>query len=192
RPNVVREEVQTLLHQSLTRMTESHGTGWAAIGIGTVIALWSLTGAAVNVIWGLNLAFGLEEHRGYARKRLAALSMVGYAALGFGLCLGVIVLGPQISRWIGNAVDARSVVTTAWSIAQWPLIVAALLVVFSGILRVGPDMESGRRRIVTTGSVLAVLVWVVASLGFSIFANHFGSYNKAWGSLSAVVVMLTW
>src|SRR5262249_60148506 len=126
RPNVVREEVQTLLHQSLTRMTESHGTGWAAIGIGTVIALWSLTGAAVNVIWGLNLAFGLEEHRGDARKRLAALSMVGYAAPGFGLCPGVILLRPQISPWVGNAVHAPSLLTTAASLGPCPLIHRAL------------------------------------------------------------------
>ena len=76
--------------------------------------------------------------------------------------------------------------------AEWPVLVVVLLVAFGGIYRFGPDMEGCRWRLVSAGAVTAVIVWLAASGGFAWYVANFGSYNKAWGSLATVIVMLTW
>jgi len=189
---IVPGQARSLLEQSLTRMTQTKGTGAAVLGIGSVLALWSLTGAATNVMWAMNVAYDREETRGFFRKRAAALAMIALALLAFGLCIGVLALGPHLSLWVGEAVGAKGLVHAVWWIAEWPLLVGGLLLVFAGMLYFGPNVEHPRWRFLTFGAVLAVTVWLVASGAFAFYVARFGNYNKTWGSLSAVVVILTW
>jgi membrane protein len=162
------------------------------LGIGSVLALWSLTGAMQNLMWALNIAYDREEGRGFVRRRLTALTMVVFALIGFALSFGVLVLGPQLSNWIGNEIGAKSVVKTVWFAAEWPLLIGGLLVAFAGLMYLAPNVEHPRWRFLTFGSVLAIVTWLVASGAFAVYVSMFGSYNKTWGSLAAVVVMLTW
>ncbi len=81
---------------------------------------------------------------------------------------------------------------TVWWVAEWPLLVAGLLVCFAGLLFLGPNLEHRRWRFLSFGSVLAIVIWLAGSALFAFYVSRFGSYNKTWGALSAVVVMLTW
>jgi membrane protein len=183
---------RSLLQGSLTRMTQNKGTGTAVLGVGGALALWSLTGAATNLMWAMNIAYDREETRGFVRKRAAALGIILLALIGFGLCFGVLVLGPHLSTWIGAAIGAKTLVKVVWWVAEWPLLVAGLLVVFAGMLQLGPNIKHPRWSFLTFGSVLAVAVWLIASGAFAFYVSRFGHYNKAWGSLASVVIMLTW
>ena len=185
-------QARSLLEGSLARMTHSKGAGAAVLGVGSALALWSLTGAATNVMWAMNIAYDREETRGFVRKRLAALAMIVLELIGFGLCFGVLALGPHLSTWVGDAIGSPTLIKIVWWVAEWPLLVAGLLFVFAGMLYFGPNVEHPRWRFLTFGSVLAVVVWLAASGAFAFYVSRFGSYNKTWGSLSAVVVMLTW
>ena len=185
-------QARSLLEGSLKNMTQHKGTAISVLGIGGVLAFWSLTGAMQNVMWALNIAYDREERRGFVRRRITALWMVVFALIGFALAFGVLVLGPQLSTWIGNAVGAKSVVKIVWYIAEWPLLVAGLLVTFAGFMFYGPNVKHPRWRFLTFGSVLAIVIWIAGSGAFAFYASRFSSYNKTWGSLAAVVVMLTW
>jgi membrane protein len=189
---VVPGQAQTLIEQSLTRMTQNQSTGITALVIGSVLALWSLTGAMQNLMWALNVAYDREETRGFVRRRLVALVMIVFAVIGFALLFGVLVLGPHLSGWVGSAVGAQTPVEVVWWVAEWPLLILALLVCFAGLLYLGPNIEHPRWRFLTFGSVVAIVVWLLASGLFALYVAKFSSYNKAWGSLAAVVVMLTW
>jgi membrane protein len=79
-----------------------------------------------------------------------------------------------------------------WWTLQWPILVAGLLFAFAGVLYLGPNVAHPRWRFLTPGSATAVAIWIVASGLFAVYVSLFGSYNKAWGSLAAVIVMLTW
>ena len=79
-----------------------------------------------------------------------------------------------------------------WYVAEWPLLVGGLLVAFAGLMYYGPNVKHPRWRFLTFGSVLGIVIWLVASGAFAFYVAKFGSYNKAWGALAAVVVMLTW
>ena len=185
-------QAQSLLQTSLTTLTERKGTGVTVLLIGTVLALWSLTGAMQNVIWGLNIAYERDETRSFVRRRLTSLAMVVAGAFGVLLVLGVLVLGPHLTRWTGEAVDNTTLVDWLWWIAAWPLLVGGLLVAFAGIYYLGPNVEHPRWTFLSFGAILGTVIWLVLSGLFAYYTSKFGSYNKTWGSLSAVVVMLTW
>jgi membrane protein len=181
-----------LLEGSLKNMTQHKGTAISVLSIGGVLAFWSLTGAMQNVMWALNIAYDRDETRSFVRRRITALWMVVFALIGFALAFGVLVLGPHLSTWIGNALGAKPIVKIVWYVAEWPLLVGGLLVAFAGLMYYGPNVKHPRWRFLSFGSVLAIVIWLVASGAFAFYASKFGSYNKAWGSLAAVVVMLTW
>ncbi|MBA3718629.1 MAG: YihY/virulence factor BrkB family protein [Actinobacteria bacterium] len=189
---VVPGQATDLIRESLTNLTKSHATGITIIGIGGLLAVWSLGGAMQNVMWTLNIVYDRKETRGFVKRRLTAWSMLLFVLLGFGLSFGLLVLGPHLSDWIGNAVGNKGLVSALWWAVQWPILIGGLLIAFAGVLYLGPNVDHPRWRFLTLGSAVAVLIWVAASGLFALYASKFGSYNKAWGTLSAVVVMLTW
>jgi membrane protein len=189
---VVPGQAQSLLKGSLTTLTHNKGTGLAVLLVGTALALWSLTGAMQNVIWGLNVAYDRDETRGFVKRRVTSLAMVAFAALGVLLVFGLLVLGPHLTSWIGNAVGQKTLVTWVWWVAQWPVLIAGLLVAYAGIYYLGPNVKHPRWDFLTFGAVIGIVLWLALSGLFAFYASRFGSYNKTWGSLSAVVVMLTW
>jgi membrane protein len=140
----------------------------------------------------LNRAYDRDDARSFVRRRLIALAMVvaiGACTLLVGLLL---VFGPYVQRWLGDVLGVEVALKWVWWTVQWPVLVLALLLAFSVLHYFAPDVEHRRWQFVTPGSAVAVVVWLVASSGFSVYASMFGSYNKAWGSFSAVIVTLTW
>ncbi len=185
-------QATSLLRSNLTNMTHNQAAGVAIIGVGGLLAVWSLGGAMQNVMWALNVAYDRKETRGFVRRRLAAWAMLLLVLVGFALSFGLLVLGPQLSKWIGDAVGAGTLVNAVWWAAQWPILIGGLLFAFAGILYLGPNVEHPRWRFLTFGAVVAVTIWLAASGLFALYVSMFGSYNKTWGTLSAVVVLLTW
>ena len=185
-------DAQKLLQDSLTRLTSDKGTGVTILIVGSVLALWSLTGAMQNVMWGLNIAYDRDETRGFVRKRITGLTMIAFAGGAVLLVFGLLVLGPHLTTWIGNAVGNESLVTWIWWTAQWPVLLAGLLIAFAGILYLGPNVDHPRWSFLSFGAALAIVLFLLLSGAFALYVSQFASYNKTWGSLSAVVVMLTW
>jgi membrane protein len=190
---VVPEEALTLIRDTLNRVTETQAnSGLAMIVVGSVLALWTVTGAMETLMWALNSAYDREETRGFVKRRLTALAMVFLMLFAFVLAFGLLVLGPLVSGWIGDAVGMEAVVKWLWWTAQWPILILGLLLAFATILYLGPNVDHPRWRFLTFGTAISVFVWLAASGGFAFYVSQFSSYNKAWGSLAAVIIMLTW
>ena len=188
---VAPEEAVTLLRDSLTRTTQGGG-GLTMIVIGGALALWTATGAMTAVMRALNSAYDRDETRNFIRQRLAALGMLVFALLAFVLVFGLLVLGPKLSEWVGDALGFGSVFELVWWIGQWPILIIGLLVAFAVVLYLGPNVDHPRWSFLTFGSVIALFVWLSASAAFALYVANFGSYNKTWGTLAAVIIMLTW
>ena len=186
-------EALTLVRQSLDRITESQASsGITMIVVGSVLALWTLTGSMQTLMWALNAAYDREETRGFVKQRLTALLMVMLILVAFVLAFGLLVLGPHVSGWVGSAVGLETLVEWLWWTAQWPILILALLAVFATVLYLGPNVDHPRWSFLTLGTTTAVVVWLLASGAFAVFVGQVGSYNKAWGSLAAVIILLTW
>jgi membrane protein len=190
---VVPQEALDLIQQSLTRVTEAQSSsGITLIVVGSVLALWTLTGAMDTLMWALNAAYDKEETRGFFKRRLTALAMVILMLFAFVLAFGLLVLGPVVSNAIGSAVDLETVVNWLWWTAQWPILLLGLLFAFATILYLGPNVDHPRWQFLTFGTAISVVVWLLASGGFAVYVSSFGSFEKTWGSLAAVIIMLTW
>jgi len=185
-------QAQSLLRDSLTTLTAHKGTGLTIFLIGLFLAVWSLTGAMQNLMWGLNVAYDRDETRGFVRRRLTAFTMVAFAALGVALLFGLLVLGPHMTTWIGNVLGERTLVTWAWWVAEWPVLIAGLLLAIAGIYYLGPNVKHPRWTFLSFGALFGIAAWLLLSGAFAVYVSRFGSYNKTWGSLAAVVIMLTW
>jgi membrane protein len=191
--SVAPEEALTLIRDTLDRVTETtSSSGITMLVVGLALALWTVTGAMDTLMWALNTAYDREETRGFVKRRLIALAMVTLLLVAFVLAFGLLVLGPSLSGWIGSAVGAEAVVKVLWWTAQWPILILGLLAAFATILYLGPNVDHPRWQFLSVGTVVSVLVWLLASGGFALYVSQFSSYNKAWGSLAAVIIMLTW
>jgi membrane protein len=188
---VVPQQATQLLDDSLRRTTQSGG-GVAMISIGGVLALWTSTGAMNAIMRALNRAHERRETRNFFRQRAVALAMLAFVFLAFVLVFGLLVLGPKLSHWIGGLVGLGSAFQWIWWIGEWPILLGGLLLAAAAVLHLGPNVERPRWRFLTAGSVAAVAIWLVGSGAFAFYVANFGSYNKTWGSLAAVIIMLTW
>jgi membrane protein len=189
---VVPADVTALLDDSLTRMTQNNNGGWAMAAVGFVLAIWTTTGAMTALMRALNRAYDQQETRNFLRQRLSAVAMVAVMLVAFALVFALLVMGPALSGWIGDAVGIEAVFKWIWWVAQWPILIVGLLAAFATVLYVGPNVDHPRWQFVSPGSIFAVVVWLIASGAFAVYTAMFSSYNKAWGSLAAVIVMLTW
>lgn len=191
--HVMPREATALLGSSLKRLDAQPATGVVMTVVGFVLALWSTTGAMGAYMTAVNLAYERKDRRGFVRKRLVAVQLVAIICVAFALVAVLLMFGPQVEKLIAShAGGAAGVVDWVWWIAQWPILLAGLLVAFAALLYLGPDVEHPRWELLTPGSVVTAFLWLVTSGLFAVYTAMFGSYNKTWGTLSAVIVMLTW
>jgi len=189
---VVPSQATQLIEDSLRRMNENKSGSIVMVIVGFVLALWTTMGAMTAFMRAVNRAYDREEGRGFVRQRLVAVQMVIAMGVAFLLVFGLLVLGPVMSGWIGNALDIEGIMGWLWWVVQWPILLVGLLAVFATVLYLGPNVDHPRWRFITPGALFAVVVWLVASGLFAVYTSMFDSYNKTWGSLAAVIVMLTW
>jgi membrane protein len=182
-------EAHQLVRNYLNDLLKQPRSGVLSFGI--LFALWTASNAMTAVSDGLNHAYGVEEGRPFWKVRgLAVL-------LTIGLCVFIIasivllIFGPQIGGYIAGWVGLGEIFQTAWNILRWPVILVLVTTAVAAIYYYAPDVEQ-QWKWITPGSVFAVIMWVLLSLGFSYYVNNFGSYDKTYGSIGAIIVLLTW
>jgi membrane protein len=183
-PDSARQVLSDQLHQVVS--TSRSGLG-AALIVGIVLALWSASAAMKHLLGALTLINDEHETRGFVKMRGTALVLTLGAIVFAGVSLALITAVPQ---W-ANSTDNEALATTI-SIVRWPVLAVLMLVALSVLYRYGPDRDEPHWRWVTWGAVVATVLWIIGSALFSLYASRFGSYNKTYGSMAAVAVMMLW
>jgi membrane protein len=186
-------QATTLLNQSLRNLDKHPASSVVATVVGFVLALWATTGAMNAFMTAINIAYERKDRRSFVRKRIVALKMV--AAMGFAFVLvgALLIFGPVIEHAIASRIGrAGHVLDWLWWTVQWPILLVGLLAAFATVLYLGPDVDQPKWRFLTPGSLVAALLWIASSALFAVYTSMFSSYNKTWGTLSAVIVTLTW
>ena len=159
------------------------------LSVGIVIALWTASAGVRLMMSAMNAAYDVVEGRpAWKRFPLSIIYTVGVAGMLL-IAAALMVLGPQVMSWIAAQVGLEYFIVTLWTIARWPVIVILLMVAVALIYYVMPDVKQ-EFRFITPGSVLAVVVWIIASLGFGFYVKEFANYNAMYGSIGAIIVLL--
>jgi membrane protein len=182
-------DAQRLLSNQLSSITRGAGGGTgiaAAIAIGA--ALWSASSGVAALDTGLTVVNRETETRGMLKRRLLALALTLFAVFGVVLMLALVVALPSLLDSAGVGGMGR----TALELARWPLLAVVLLDGLAVIFRYGPQRRRPKWRWISPGAVVAMIIGLVASIGFSIYVSLLGNYNKTYGALGAIIVVLLW
>ena len=186
---VIPDDGWRILNDQLTAVASAR-TGKLGISalVALVLALWSAGAGVRAMMTALNIAYHEREKRNFLRfYGTAFLFTIGIALLGI-ISLGVIVIVPVLL----NLVDLGGITQLLLKLVPW-LVLAGFVVVALGILyRYGASRHEPKTRWVSWGAILATVLWIGASLLFTIYVANFGSYNETYGALGAVVVLLFW
>jgi membrane protein len=180
-------ETAEIVGTQLEQVTSGAG---GALGLATVIgiltALWSASSGMKALITGVNLAYDETESRKFVKLRGLALLLTLGAMVLMAVALALIVGFP--------AVPDSWPTPLQWAVAvlRFVLLAALLMVGLAVLYRYAPDRDEPKWSWVSPGSVVATLLWVLASVGFSIYVNAFGNYNKTYGALAGVIILMFW
>ena len=181
-------DVIQIVDEQMTRISEEKNkAGWGA-ALGILLALWSGSKAIKALILALNIAYEEEETRGFFRLNLVALGLTLAGVVAVIIAVGLIVAIPIILQQIGLSGVAETIV----SVLRWPLLAAFAMGGIALLYKYAPDRDPAQWKWVSWGSVIATALWLGISAGFSYYVSNFGNYNKTYGSLGAVVVLLLW
>jgi membrane protein len=182
-------DAQRLLANQLSSITRNAGS---AAGVGALIAvagaLWSASSGIAALNTGLTIVNRETETRGALKRRLLALVLTLFAVVGILVMLALVVALPSVL----DSLDITGIGKTLIGLVRWVLLAGVLLVGLAVIFRYGPQRRRPQWRWVTPGAVLTVIVGLAASIGFSIYVSLMGNYNKTYGALGAIIVLLLW
>lgn len=163
-----------------------------SLGLGLIIALalalWSAAGGVGNIITAVNVAYDEEETRGFVkRKALSLLLTLGAVLFAVFAVALIAVLPPVLDALVPNT--AANLLIGG---LRWVLLVVGIMVALAVLYRYAPDRDSPRFSWVSVGAAVATLIWLLASVAFSLYVDNFGSYSKTYGALAGVAVLMLW
>ncbi|AGL19626.1 YihY/virulence factor BrkB family protein [Actinoplanes sp. N902-109] len=162
------------------------------LSVGLLGTLWSASGYVGTFTRASNRIYGVQEGRPFWRLRPTQIGLSAIALLLMAVvATGLVISGPLVDA-VGNALHAGSTARTAWSIGRWPVLVAILMLLLSLLFWIAPNVQRPRFRWLTVGGAVALAAWALASFGFGLYVANFGSYDKTYGSLGAIIAFLVW
>lgn len=173
-------------------VTKDRGSAGILLIVGIAAALWSASGYVGAFMRASNVIYEVEEGRSFVKLRPLQMLVTLILVLLLALVLVSVVLTGPVAKQVGSAIGIGDTAITIWNIAKWPVMLALVLLMFALLYYSSPNAKLPGFKWVTPGSVLAIVVWVLASAVFAFYVANFGSYNKTYGSLGGVIIFLVW
>jgi membrane protein len=181
-----------IISGAVKQVASGRGSAGFAFVLGLLGALWSASGYVGAFARASNSIYEVGEGRPFWKLRPMQLVVTTLMILLLAACaLAVVVTGP-VAQQVGNVVGAGSAAVTAWDIAKWPVIALVVITMFSILYYAAPNVKQPGFKWISVGSVVALVVWLVASALFALYVASFASYNKTYGTLGGVVSFLVW
>jgi membrane protein len=199
-PATVSNQVDTLaknLPQSAAQLIGDElkgitGNSGGALTLGLIVAilaaLWSASSGVSNLITAVNLAYDEVETRNFVKLKLLSLGLTLGGILFVSLTFGLVAVVPAVI----SALPLGIVGTILAQVLNWVVLLGLFAGALSVIYRVAPDRDAPRFRWVSLGSVIVTVIWALVSLVFAFYVNNFGSYDKTYGAIAGVIVLMFW
>jgi membrane protein len=179
--NLVEETVDTVINQK-------HG---GLFSFGIIFTIWTASTGIYAIMQQLNITYNVEEGRSFPKARGIALLLTFIVLILIISAFGLVVFGGIIQDWLASVFGSSDLLLSFFSMLRWIIIICFLLLGFAVLFYFGPNVEQ-RFKFITPGSLLGVVVFVFATLGFRYYVANFGNYNATYGSIGAVIVLMLW
>lgn len=170
---------------------EGSGAGIALL-IGTALALYSASSYIGAFNRTTNSIYEVDETRPFWKKLPRQVALTLFLLVVLAIALGALLLTGPLAQAIAGEIGLGDTALTVWSIARWPMLAGVIVVLFAVLLHEGPNVDHDGFRALIPGSALAMLIWLIASAGFSFYVANFGAYSNTYGSIAGVIVFLIW
>ncbi len=173
--------------EDIVGQVQSQSSG-GIMSFGVIVALWSASGGVRMIMHSMNVAYDVEDRPAWKKFPLSVLYALLLAALLI-TSATLLFMGPQLVQPIVSAVGLGSVFTTVWTFARIPVAILLVMLSVALIYWLFPNYKQPFR-FISPGAIIAVIVWILASLAFSFYVANFSSYSATYGALASVIVLL--
>ena len=182
--------VFALVEKTVVEIVDNSSSGKAMIGL--VIALWSASAGVDAIRTALNAIYNLKESRSWLRTKVQSLFLTFVISLLTTVVLAVVFYGWELIQFALNGIGFMVTTSLILVAIQWISTLLVMLFACEIIYNLLPDFKKFRWDWITNGSIVAIVLWIVLTSGFRLYLGYFNSYNKAYGSLGAVIIMMLW
>jgi membrane protein len=187
--NILPQESTQMIAEELHKLvTASHGSLSISAGVALLLALWSASRGMSGLITAFDIAYKETETRGFFKLNLVAIGLTVLMLIGGTVIIALVGVLPAAIQVVGLENSAQWLLL----VLEWPLLIIVVLTGLAVLYRYAPDRNQPRWRWVSPGAIVATILWLCGSVAFTVYVTHFNSYDKTYGSLGGVVVMLTW
>jgi membrane protein len=183
-----RETTQMIGDELHKLVTAPHGSLSISAGVALLVALWSASRGMSGLITAFNIAYSQKETRGFFKINLIAIGLTVGTLIGGTVIIALVGVVPAAIQFVGLGGVAKWLLL----VLEWPLLIVVVMTGLAVLYRYAPNRLTPKWRWVSPGAMVATLLWLAGSVGFSVYVSEFNSYDKTYGSLGGVVVMLTW
>ena len=185
----VSPQVLELIQAQMRRLADNENGGLLTFGVAG--ALWSSSAALVSIVGALNRAYDIDEGRPWWKVRLVAIRLTLGVALIVLIALSLVLVGPTLAEKLGQTTGWGAPFEWIWLVLQWPLVFVLVATGIGLIYYFGPDADQDWVWI-TPGAVAATILWLLVSLLFKIYVANFTDYERSYGTVGGVIVVLLW
>jgi len=186
---LVSQDTLDFVDQALKQVASSNNAGIGLV-IGILVALWSASGYVGAFGRAMNKIYEIEEGRPFWKLRPIMLVLTLVAVVLAAIALLLLIVSGPLAESLGNTIGLGDTALTVWSIAKWPVLAVIVVLVVALLYYATPNVKQPKFRWISVGAGVAILIWVLASVGFALYVGHSSSYNKTYGSLAGVIITL--
>lgn len=181
-----------IITRAVEQLQTNSGTGSLMALLGIVLAVWSASGYVAAFIRSANAVYDMPEGRPVWKILPVRVGVTVVLMVLAVLSSLIVVFTGGLARQAGQALGVGDTALTVWSIAKWPVLVLLVTVMIAILYWATPNAKVKGFRWITPGSLLALVIWLLASAGFAFYVANFASYNKTYGTMAGVIVFLVW
>jgi len=179
------------IRQPIEQLSSSSSAGLTLV-IGILTALWSASGYVGAFARAMNRVYEIDEGRPFIKLRGTVLGVTIVNLLIVVVLAAMLVLTGPVAESVGNAIGLGSAFLTVWNILKWPVMVLLVVLAIAILYYTTPNVKQPKFRWMSLGSFIALVIFLLASLGFAFYVANFSSYNKTYGAIGGVIVSLLW
>jgi len=183
---------RSLLTSALTNLQHGRSSAGAVFVVSLLGALWAASGYVSAFMRAANSIYDVDEGRPIWKKLPIRVGVTLILIVLLVASTVIVVVSGSLAQRVGNVLGMSGAAITAWNIAKWPVLLAVAALMLAILYYATPNARQTSFRWVTAGGVIGLVIWIVASVAFGFYVTNFGSYNKTYGSVAAVIVFLVW